>query len=116
MDRAAWATVFADEHMKIQCVLTGPVWAGNPQSSQAAEHLGAAMPAMVADGPYQVLSDSMQAVRQGSPQELARLSPKAMYAGIGKRPSMRGSMKSPASAMSELTAQRRSVLSYRTRN
>ena len=55
-----------------------------PESSQAAEHVGAAIPAMVEDGPYQVLSDSMQAVRQGSPQELMKLSPKAMYAGIWK--------------------------------
>ena len=84
LDRAAWAAVFADEHLKIQCILTGPVWAGFPQSSQAAEHIGAAMPAMLAEGPYKVFSDSVQAVRQGSPQELAKLSPKAMYAGVWK--------------------------------
>ena len=84
LDRAVWAAVFANDLMQVQCVLTGPVWAGNPQSSQAAEHLGAAIPAMFAAAPYRVFSDSMQAVRQGSTEELSNLSPKAMCAGVWK--------------------------------
>ena len=62
LNRATWAAIQMDADNKVVACVSGPVWAGLPQSAQAAEHCARTAAVELLNGPSRLIGDSKNIV------------------------------------------------------
>ncbi len=83
-NRAGWGVMVYDELWNPTVRLSGPVWRGLPQTSQAAEHAAKSVISQLAVAPTHVISDCESVVLESGLDTTIALQPSRRYAGLSR--------------------------------